>query len=162
LVSGLDAIPISNTSLTPYRHQPTTAPSIPTAATTETPVTIATTKAATYTLVITVSAITARMDSRAATIIAEVVATIHSMTRSALCAESRAASQPVTLLRSGPSRVNASRPTPKTTTTSTLITTSSLQHMKGLTRAIATARAKTMTTLIPSTTPLPISPSSTP
>jgi hypothetical protein len=93
---------------------------------------------------------------------AEVVATTHSMTRSALCAESRAAGQPVTPPRSGPSRVDASRPTPKTTTTSTLITTSSLRHIKGLTRAIATARAKTMTNLIPSTTPPPISPSSTP
>jgi hypothetical protein len=92
LVSGLDAIPISNTLLTPHQHQPTTAPSIPTAATTETPVTIATTKAATYTLVITVLAITARMDSRAAITIAEVVATTHSITRSALYAESRAAS----------------------------------------------------------------------
>jgi hypothetical protein len=91
LVSSLNAIPINNTSLTPHRYQPTTALSILTAATTETPVTIATTKAATYTLVITVSAITARIDSRAATTIAEVVATIYSITRSALCAENRAA-----------------------------------------------------------------------
>jgi hypothetical protein len=56
------------------------------------PVTIAITKAATYTLVITVLAITARIDSRAAITIAEVVAPTHSITRSTLYAESRAAS----------------------------------------------------------------------
>jgi hypothetical protein len=53
---------------------------------------IATTKAATYTLIITILAITTRIDSRAATTIAEVVATIHSITRSALYVENRAAS----------------------------------------------------------------------
>jgi hypothetical protein len=92
LVSSLNAIPISNTLITPYCHQLTTAPSILTAATIETPVTIATTKAATYTLIITVLVITARIDSRAATTIVEVVAPTHSITRSALCIESRAAS----------------------------------------------------------------------
>jgi hypothetical protein len=134
-------------------------PSIPTAAIIETPVTTATIKAATHTLVITVLTMTARTESRAAATIAEVVATTHSMTRSTLCAGSRTASQPVTLLRSGPSRVDASRPIPKTTTTLTLTITSSLQHIRGLTRAIVTARAKTITILTPSTTPAPISPS---
>jgi hypothetical protein len=56
------------------------------------PITIATTKAATHTLIITVLAITARIDSRAATTIAEVVATTYSITRSALYTENRAAS----------------------------------------------------------------------
>jgi hypothetical protein len=56
------------------------------------PITIAIIKAATYTLVITVLAITTRIDFRAAITIVEVVATIYSIIRSALCVESRAAS----------------------------------------------------------------------
>jgi hypothetical protein len=56
------------------------------------PVTIAITKAATYTLIITILAITTRIDSRAVITIAEVVVTTYSTTRSALCIENKATS----------------------------------------------------------------------
>jgi hypothetical protein len=63
-----------------------------TATTIKTLIITAITKAVTYALVITVLIITARKDPKAATTIAEVVATTHSIIRSALCARSRAAS----------------------------------------------------------------------
>jgi hypothetical protein len=56
------------------------------------PITTAIIKAATYTLIITVLIITTRKDPRAVIIIAEVIATIYSIIRSALCTGSRATS----------------------------------------------------------------------